>query len=51
MPVLTITDFEDLTIPMEKRYCYIFTARIHPGETNGSWVMHVLSFTIILKYL
>jgi len=42
VPVLTITDFEDLAVPMENRQCYILTARIHPGESNSSWVMHVL---------
>ncbi len=42
MPILTITDFQDKTIPINERYCAILTARAHPGESNSSWVMHVL---------
>ena len=42
MPMLTITDFIDKTIAIADRYCVIITARIHPGESNSSWVMHVI---------
>lgn len=43
VPVLTITNrSQDQT----KKYCILISGRIHPGETNGSFV--VLS---LLKYL
>ena len=48
MPIITITDFNDKTIPIGERYCVIVTARSIPGESNSSWVMHV-SFTIYLS--
>ena len=39
VPLLTITDFEDKKIPVEKRKIIVISARVHPGESNGSWMM------------
>ena len=44
LPILTITDYLDLTIPIKERFFIVVTARIHPGESNGSWIMHVNFF-------
>jgi hypothetical protein len=39
VPLLTITDFEDKEIPVNKRKIIVVSARVHPGESNGSWMM------------
>ncbi|CAG9331274.1 unnamed protein product [Blepharisma stoltei] len=36
VPILTITDFSQNIKPKETAF---LTARVHPGETHGSWVM------------
>ncbi len=36
VPLLTITDFKDKKIPLEKRKFIVISARVHPGESNGS---------------
>ncbi|XP_063227292.1 cytosolic carboxypeptidase 1-like isoform X2 [Bacillus rossius redtenbacheri] len=38
-PVLTITAPESKTNPIKKRELVFLTARVHPGESNASWVM------------
>ncbi|CAF0810559.1 unnamed protein product [Rotaria sordida] len=47
-PLLTITSFynqndlyrnEKQTIPLHERSYVILTARVHPGESNASWIM------------
>lgn len=38
-PLLTL-ESANSPIPISKRYCIFLTARIHPGESNGSYVMH-----------
>ncbi|XP_003384825.1 PREDICTED: cytosolic carboxypeptidase 2-like [Amphimedon queenslandica] len=45
-PLLTITDFENQEECWAQRMGVVFMARVHPGETNSSWMMHG-----ILKYL
>ncbi|KRX08300.1 hypothetical protein PPERSA_01761 [Pseudocohnilembus persalinus] len=41
IPLLTITDFNsEKSIPLNTRKLIIMQARIHPGEANGSWLMH-----------
>lgn len=37
--LLTVTDLMDLSIPLDDRYVILVTARLHPGESNGSWMM------------
>ena len=41
VPLVTITSSASLdnSIPMVKRKLVFLTARVHPGETNSSWVM------------
>ena len=50
IPIVTITNFNSNDLPIEKRHCYIVCARIHPGESNSSWIAHV-RINIILKNL
>ncbi len=39
VPILTITDFKKQSKnDMDKRYLVLINSRIHPGETNSSWV-------------
>ena len=40
-PVLQITNPKS-DVPEEKKQCLFFTGRIHPGESNGSVVLHGL---------
>jgi murein tripeptide amidase MpaA len=37
--MLTITDFKH-TNNINDRQVLVVTGRIHPGESNGSWLMH-----------
>lgn len=40
--ILTITSSPTSGIPMNERKCLFFTARMHPGESNGSIMCHGL---------
>ncbi|XP_066585231.1 cytosolic carboxypeptidase 1-like isoform X3 [Prorops nasuta] len=39
-PLLTITAPETLLNPLKNRKLIFLTSRVHPGESNASWVMH-----------
>ncbi|XP_046628636.1 cytosolic carboxypeptidase 1-like isoform X1 [Neodiprion virginianus] len=39
-PVLTITAPESKSNPIQNRKIIFLTSRVHPGESNASWVMH-----------
>lgn len=40
-PLLTITDPDESEFPIAKRQYVICTGRVHPGETNSSWMIQV----------
>ena len=46
VPILTITDDEDLEVPLDDRKYVVISGRVHPGESNGSWMVEGL-----LRYL
>ncbi|XP_059479470.1 cytosolic carboxypeptidase 1-like [Neocloeon triangulifer] len=39
VPLLTITNPDSVSSPIQDREIVILTARVHPGESNASWVM------------
>ncbi|XP_034173471.2 cytosolic carboxypeptidase 1 isoform X4 [Osmia lignaria lignaria] len=39
-PLLTITSLDSKSNPIENRKVIFLTSRVHPGESNASWVMH-----------
>ena len=54
--LLTVTDFDASFEAIEEREYIFISARVHPGETNSSWVMHgiintLTSETTVAKYL
>lgn len=43
--LLTITEKTDSLTDLQEREGILLTARVHPGETNASWIMHgILDF-------
>ncbi|CAG7728523.1 unnamed protein product [Allacma fusca] len=40
VPLLTVTAPNDPSKPIELREVIFLTSRVHPGESNSSWVMH-----------
>ncbi|XP_011503362.1 PREDICTED: cytosolic carboxypeptidase 1-like [Ceratosolen solmsi marchali] len=39
-PLLTITSPDSFKNPIHKRKVIFLTSRVHPGESNASWIMH-----------
>lgn len=39
VPLVTITSKLDNAVPIRDRKLVFLTARVHPGETNASWIM------------
>ncbi|XP_076178312.1 cytosolic carboxypeptidase 1 isoform X2 [Ptiloglossa arizonensis] len=39
-PLLTITSLDSKNNPIQNRKVIFLTSRVHPGESNASWVMH-----------
>lgn len=40
VPVLTITDFSHSKYEENRKKVIIITGRVHPGESNSSWIVH-----------
>ena len=41
VPLIEITEYNDTEIPYDKRNLIFCTGRVHPGESNSSWIMEV----------
>ncbi|XP_015435460.1 PREDICTED: cytosolic carboxypeptidase 1-like isoform X3 [Dufourea novaeangliae] len=39
-PLLTVTSLDSKSNPVQNRKIIFLTSRVHPGESNASWVMH-----------
>jgi len=39
VPILTITNPDRVASPIQDREVVVFTGRVHPGESNSSWVL------------
>ncbi|KAG7201176.1 hypothetical protein KM043_003967 [Ampulex compressa] len=39
-PLLTVTSVDSESNPVQDRKVIFLTSRVHPGESNASWVMH-----------
>lgn len=48
VPLVTITDFSNPEL-MKDRKVIVMQARVHPGETNPSWIMHGVIKHLISK--
>ena len=45
--MLTITDFGHTKEEEARKKIVVITGRVHPGETNASWVVHgILKFIL-----
>lgn len=40
VPIVTITDFSHTDSEKRKKKYIVMTARVHPGESNSSYIMH-----------
>ena len=65
IPLLKITDYADTEVPLFQRLSVIITGnlflfnhydflyrkgRVHPGETNSSWIMQVRSLSSLTYF-
>ena len=41
--LLTVTDFSVDAATLQQRKVAVISGRVHPGETNASWMMQALS--------
>ena len=47
VPLVTISSSTDGVRPLKQREIVVLTSRVHPGETNSSWIMEgVLSWLV-----
>lgn len=47
VPMLTITDFSHTKEEESRKKVVIITGRVHPGETNASWLVHgIIKFVL-----
>ena len=47
VPVFTITDFNHTKNEEARKKVLVITGRVHPGETNGSWIVHgIIQFVL-----
>lgn len=40
VPMLTVTDFSHTKAEEAKKKIIVLTGRVHPGESNASWIVH-----------
>ena len=43
VPLIQVTEYNDTNIPYDKRNLIFCTSRVHPGESNSSWIMEVIN--------
>ena len=49
VPMLTISDFDCSKTEFQRKKVVIVTGRVHPGESNSSWIVHGLIKFLLSK--